>query len=117
MFTNSNAKYIIEVSIRSDLTGNDLTKVTRYMKGEGDEGWIDFDFRDINVTPGKTYYIVCKTWDSSTSRSYCYSWFYAWHKEGKEGPYSRGEVYISHDYGDSWNAIPDDDFCFITYGK
>ena len=117
LFTTTDAKTEIEVSIKESLTGDDLVAMQRQMKGEGDEEWIEFDFDDISVTPGKTYYIICKTQDKGTSHSYCYCWYFAWKEEGRRGPYQYGKAYFSTNQGENWNAIPDDDFCFITYGR
>jgi len=72
-------------------------------------GWVEFDFRDIVVSPEKTYYIV---WDplGATDEFNTFYWFY---EDGN--PYGRGSMWnFSEDW--NWNNQRSLDFCFITYG-
>ncbi|HEX08531.1 MAG TPA: hypothetical protein ENG38_01815, partial [Thermoplasmatales archaeon] len=65
----------ITVSIRKDLYGSDLVsmslskdKVSKYA------AWVEFDFPDISVTSGSTYYIVVHT--SGGDEKHYYNWRY-----------------------------------------
>jgi PKD repeat protein len=106
----------ITVSIRDKLTGPDLvtqtinTSVVTITKS-GD--WVLFDFEDLSVTPGNTYYIVCSVDAGSPSNAYC--WLFA-----NNDTYSRGEAWFQSDENDSWVHWPSGsmypvDFCFKTY--
>ena len=105
----------ITLSIRSDLTGSDLTSVTI----DGSQvyeysNWIEFDFNDIDITIGEMYYIVCRTTGGSVTNYYCCLF-------QVNNPYAGGEVWGSLNSGSSWDIIeypgyPDPDGCFITYG-
>lgn len=105
----------IILSIRSALTGSDLTSVTidgSQVYGYGN--WIDFDFIDIDVVTGEMYYIVCRTTSGSAINYYCCLF-------QTNNPYSGGEVWGSLNSGTSWQIIeypgyPDPDGCFKTYG-
>ena len=97
----------ITLSIRDDLNSDDLIWETK-SSGEIPAGpsWVDFDFPDISVTPGNTYYIVCEKEND---------WAYLW--RWSDDIYSSGEVFISSN-GYDWEtfSIPLD-FCFVTWGK
>ena len=104
----------LRISIRSNLTGSDLT--SKYLSGgliSTNKTWVEFDFPAISVTPGGTYYIV---WDpvgvpDSHNNSY---WCV-----GANNPYANGSAWKF--LGLLWEIhnpveTPDPDFCFKTYG-
>jgi hypothetical protein len=107
----------LTISVRSTLTGPDLT--SKYLSAVSiptnitNRAWIEFDFPDIPVTPGSTYYIV---WDpvgvpDSHNNSY---WCV-----GTGNPYVNGLAWKN--LGSVWEVhnstlSPDPDFCFKTYG-
>lgn len=107
----------IIISIRDSLSGSDLTSVSidgslvsEYSK------WIEFNFPDINVTPGNKYYIVCRSSGGSIINYYCAVF-------DIDNPYGGGEAWGSIDYGANWELIedyypeyPEPDACFKTYG-
>jgi len=107
----------ITVYIRDNLTGMNLAQSSVLIK-PGNEykpvlNWTTFDFDDISVTPGKTYYVVCQTIYSNTS---LYGWSYA----GAEypDPYPNGEAYGSKNNGVTWINLNGyvNDYSFVTYG-
>jgi hypothetical protein len=109
----------LKISIRSELEGNDLTEIVlddseirQYFV------WYDFDFKDILVNPGETYFIVWEQqgFGDEENKNWIY-WGY-----GVETSYANGLAFdldngIWHvHYG--WSGyISDLDFCFTTYGK
>jgi hypothetical protein len=100
----------ITVSIRETLDGPDLTSVERTISGEGWETmWTGFDLPDIEVTPGKKYYIV---YGSDMP-----GWGTGW-AVGGDDPYPAGAFYTSGDGGQTWEQRDDysADACFVTYG-
>lgn len=115
LFTNE-AYDTLKVSIRKSLDNKDLTNVTKMLKYTTDEGWIEFDFKEIAVTVGDTYYIVCMSLNNTILPN-CYYWNFAWGDGVIPGPYQYGCSYYTNDRY-TWSNISsyDDDFCFITYG-
>ena len=95
----------LHLSIRDNLTGNNLTEssLAIYDLGGGKWSWYTFDFDDIDITIGETYLIVCK------GRG---DWSYKW-KWKLGNPYVSGEAFHSWD-GIEWNAY-DADCCFVTW--
>jgi len=89
--------------------------------------WIEFDFDDIPVTVGQTYYMICYTDNISDN-------WYAWAAHNDSESYPRGCAWVSIDDGDTWineseiisnpaggmkPLLEDDvtsDMCFKTYG-
>lgn len=67
--------------------------------------WITFDFQDIEVTPGKIYYIMIRDVED---------WAHYW-KCGKGNCYPLGRSYWSLD-GDEWHA-DGPDCCFVSWSK
>jgi hypothetical protein len=118
--------YPLKVSIRKDLSGDDLTSVTNIvpmndMEDNSGEKWTTFDFPDIQVNPGETYYIICSHTERSIAQSY---WFYGDpdypdYPNPAEDPYPNGQAFKSEDFGLTWitHTIYADDFCFVSYGK
>jgi hypothetical protein len=107
----------ITVSIRKNMAGPDLIE-SSVLIGPMDLwrpilNWTTFDFPDIQVTPGETYYIVCHAIYSDDS---LYGWAYA--GASYDDPYSNGQAYISNNHGSSWTAHNKvHDFSFVTYGS
>ncbi len=110
---HGNVNYI-RVSIRDSLHGKDLTSVSKSpdeIPTEASE-WIEFDFDDIPVTPGKTYYIVYSTSGGDNKENY----YVLEHSTGDV--YDKGDGWIGWSYGTRWEIWnPKFDFCFETYGR
>ena len=99
----------IHLTIRNSLYGNDLTlksisdnKITTSSLPD----WIEFDFPDIDVIPGETYYIVC-IWEGSElgpklGISYTNN-------------YPKGELWHQNK-GGHWNKNDEQDIAFRTFG-
>jgi hypothetical protein len=106
----------IEISIRSELSGPDLTSII--VLGNNISGfqehWADFDFPDISVESDKTYYIIWSTIDTNSTN------YFAW-GYGDNNPYDNGDAYIyspalGWQINEGTANHPDIDFCFRTYG-
>lgn len=100
----------IKISIRDDLEGDDLTDI--YVNGgELSYGsqWYEFDFTDINLTPGETYYIMFNADHREMEEVHYIAWWY-----GNNDPYKNGSAF---QYWQDWSLIDLQDFCFKTYGK
>ena len=86
-------------------TGNDFP---------GTRKWFTFDFEDLIVEPGRTYYIVCLS--DVLSFDYGYYWFAV-----NNNPYPRGDAWYSI-FGYEWFPLddppehPKTDCVFKTYG-
>jgi hypothetical protein len=107
---NSTATYDFTLAIKGDLLGPDLTKLS-LPPGEfvtENFSWVEFDFDDISVIPGNTYYIVASTDDEVDN-------WYAWGAQLSD-VYSNGSVWWSENDGSSWEEDPDADLTFKTYG-
>ena len=100
------------VSIRESLTGPDLTsiEVPKDAIPETTPEWIIADFQDLQVTPGQSYYLVCRTIQGAYPGE-----LYAWWRT-PDTNYPNGTAYHSVDSGASWYT-GDDDFLFQTYGQ
>jgi hypothetical protein len=109
----------ITLSIREELTGEDLTIYS--LKGSdiigSDQIWVEFDIPDIEVTPEHTYYIVCRA--LAATRENCFAWYI-----GKDEQYPRGGPYESRDAGNTWVDLLNYDYqyenidlCFRTFGR
>jgi hypothetical protein len=94
---NDSANYPFELSIREDLTGNNL--VEKIINPPAfvieDYSWVEFDFEDIFVNIGNTYYIVCKTINSSGN-------WYLWAAHNDSLSYPNGCAWVSTDEGNTW---------------
>jgi hypothetical protein len=101
------------VSIRDSLTGQDLTsiEISQDSIPENNPDWIMADFSDIHVTPGQSYYLVCRTIGGSYNPDELYAWW-----RTPDTNYPNGTAYHSMDNGTSW-FTNDDDFLFQTYGR
>lgn len=99
------------VSIRDNLTGEDLTSVAKIIhtedEGYNDRFWIEFLFdSSISLIPDQTYYIVLKS-------SYTGEGYQGWeHSSGDL--YKRGDKWVNL-HGDEWTISLFSDFTFITY--
>lgn len=98
--------YDLEFSVRDNLNGADLLKITK-SGSQVIDGWNEFDFSDIEVQVDKTYYLVCEG-DGGHGEEPIYCWF-----NNPSNPYDRGMVHIFN-YG-SWHNVYSNDCCFKTY--
>ena len=110
----NNVFYELTVSIREKLDGSDLTQITLAPEGHLTYAkWIEFDFPDIVITPGVTYYIVCSAYEGSpVGRMKCYGWGFCLENDS----YPNGNVFNNNvDNNFSWGETSGD-LCFRTYG-
>ena len=105
----------LRISIRNDLNNSDIACIYidgSEIKEENKSLWIDFDFSDLEVTVGKTYYIV---WEQDGGNpNNLIKWRY-----GENNPYANGKAWQNSGWGE-WEELeihrhPDPDFCFKTY--
>ncbi|VVB61954.1 Uncharacterised protein [uncultured archaeon] len=100
----------IVLSIRSALTGSDLVSISKPASQiPTTSSWVEFDFSNILITPGSTYYLVLKT--SGGNFMNFYYWGY-----GSGTPYTNGMRWSSFIGGIIWTQFPKFDFCFKIYG-
>ncbi len=101
--------------IREDLTGENLAVASvsaddiPIVENITDFAWIEFDFDNILVTVGQTYYMVSYTVNETDN-------FHAW-GANRSNLYPNGIVYYSIDDGETWENESDADMCFKTYGR
>lgn len=99
--------------IRSTLDGSNLASVSNgvYSFPSG-SNWVEFDFSDISIVTGQTYYIVCTPDGDHHDVDNYLMWSY-----GHPDPYDRGDAWK---YDDDWEKLAPGgtpyDFCFKTYG-
>ncbi len=95
------------VSIRKELDSENLTQaiVSASEIPYDDPEWIEFDFDDIDISVGETYYMVASTSGGIYGLSI-----------GENNPYSNGSFYYCVNWGE-WGNVDDLDFCFKTYGR
>ncbi|MBN1861986.1 MAG: hypothetical protein JW840_11075 [Candidatus Thermoplasmatota archaeon] len=117
MAVNSSATQPCVVAIRDNLTEDDLTAISlepsefpvvNATPTQEQLAWIDFDFQDLWVIPGQTYYIVVYTTNITGN-------FY-WIAGNGSNIYLNGTVLLSVDDGNTWTEFTDADGCFKTYG-
>jgi hypothetical protein len=118
MARNASTSHPCVLAIRDNLTGENLAivsvapdefPVVNETPTEEQLAWIDFNFDDIWVTPGQTYYIVVYTTNITEN--------YYWISGNGTNIYPNGSVMLSIDDGKTWMDIfPDADGCFKTYG-
>ncbi len=106
------------LAVRDNLTGVNLTlisvepsefPVVNNTPVENQLAWIDFNFDDIWVTPGQTYYLVIYTTNITEN--------YYWISGNGTNIYQNGSVLCSIDDGKTWmDLFPNADGCFKTYG-
>jgi len=103
--------YPYTLSIRKDLKGEDI--VSYSVNAEDiptlfDFEWIEFDFENIPVKIGQTYYLVSRTMKAKDN---CFAWGGSLYN-----PYPNGISYVSDDESQSWEELDYGDMCFRTYG-
>ncbi|MEM0466892.1 MAG: hypothetical protein QXX20_04770 [Candidatus Thermoplasmatota archaeon] len=115
LFDNGAPQNSLKVSIRSSLSGLDLTSTIVQPGDLNEPTWITFDFNDIQVEPLKTYYIVFKPIGAVDINN-----LYAWGMNNANG-YTYGSIFTSHnDYlgKKGWiSEFLNKDLCFQTYGR
>jgi len=114
------AKCPLTVSIKKDLYEDELTSVTI----EADQiinalgGLVvEFDFEDITVTTGETYYIVCKV--EAVEGIEWEPYHFRGDEIDDEDFYKNGKLFSSFDSGLTWDIYDDGsdyDLVFVTYG-
>jgi hypothetical protein len=131
---NSTASYPYVLAIREELTEENIVETSLNPEEFVIENysWLEFDFEDIWVTVGQTYYIVCYTENVTDN-------WYAWAANNDSESYPYGCAWVSLDDGDTWtndsvsasneeawtpdngvaplnNDDNESDMCFKTYG-
>lgn len=131
---NSTASHPYVLAIREELTEENIVETSINPEEFVIENftWLEFDFEDILVTVGQTYYIVCYTENITDN-------WYAWAANNDSESYPYGCAWVSIDDGDTWTneSIPasneeswnpdngvaplnnddsESDMCFKTYG-
>jgi hypothetical protein len=99
----------VHLYIRDNLSGDNLAEISRSIPplGYSKTAWSKFDFQDLEVIPGNTYYIVCEKIDPG--------WGYSWKGSGSDDSYPSGSFFVSND-GNSWHTELNDG-SFVTWGK
>ena len=123
---NSNVIGPLHVSIRSNLTGEDLTEISTMPQQISCHMipvipkplWTKYDFPDITVIPSQEYYIVCR-FDTDSIGTWLYAGMDYSHDPDYDGDsYTNGTAYYSRNSGRTWSECSDiHDFCFVTYGE
>jgi len=107
--------YPIKLTIRKELDGENLSSrivVPDGLANMSTSKLLTFDFPDIDVTPGETYYIVCSSLAEKDEHGSSYEIL------GNNNCYESGNLYISYNGGERWRLdLEEWDICFITYGK
>jgi hypothetical protein len=114
LYKSGNPSYTDIIFTIKDSQSEDNLAIVEKSVGEISTGWIELDFEDLNVKPGKTYYIVCKPigdWNND------YGNLIRWGA-------CLGNLYFSGSPWDIhegiWRIIGHDvyeiDYCFKTYG-
>jgi len=95
---NSTATYPYVLAVREELTGDDMTLISVDPEDVVTEnfGWVEFDFDDVMMTIGQTYYIVSYTENVTDN-------FYAWGANNESDSYPFGCAWMSIDDGDTWS--------------
>jgi hypothetical protein len=95
----------LQIYIRDSLSGDNLAESSLAIPEleYNQYAWYTFDFEDLYITPGNTYYIVCEEE---------MDWPYVWRWK-EDNPYPLGEVYYF--YHDEWHS-DSADCCFVTWG-
>ena len=105
------------ISIRKTKTSEDLTTI--YIESEDiaeEPGgtWVEFDFQDVLIDPGATYYIIWKPYGADAF----YNTFYWGLKD--DNPYEQGTAweFLQNEWEKLEPDLPkgDPDFCFKQYG-
>jgi hypothetical protein len=95
---NVTASSPLVVGIRDNLTHGNLVEISipPGAFNTGNFSWVECNFNDIWVTPGKTYYIVTKTKNVTDN-------LYVWAANNNSNAYPNGCAWVSIDNGSSWN--------------
>lgn len=94
---NSTATYPLNISIREELTEEDLTSIEIDPSSVPTESydWVEIDFDDVAITAGETYYVVAFTQNITDN-------FYAWGANNISESYPYGCAWFSLDEGGNW---------------
>ncbi len=109
----------IDAGIKSNLSSSEWLRYKKLTDNDIPylQNWVEIDFEDLTVTPGKAYYI-CLLPNEVAATEYRYvAWFFANDPDGTL--YGRGGGNRSTDGGDWVEPKPFGlpiDFCFATYG-
>lgn len=120
MARNATTLYPCWLAVRENLTTENLAIISvepnkfPLVNGTPTEeqlAWVEFDFKDIKITPGHTYYLVMYTSNITEN--------YYWISGNGTDVYKNGTVYLSTDDGATWSEFPGGgaDACFKTYGR
>jgi len=104
----------LEISIRSDLYGEDLAWMSFPPNVvPSAKIWLEVNFEDIKVNPGNTYFIVCYTSGGDALD------YYDWRNSYDEDTYPKGDAWVyGYEGKEYWfKFTPPFDFCFRTYGR
>jgi hypothetical protein len=89
--------YPLVVGIRDNLTHQNLVETQLGPDHfTGNLTWTEFDFEDLWVNPGQTYYIVSSTKNATDN-------YYGWAANNHSDSYPNGVAYFSIDNGSSWH--------------
>jgi len=117
MARNASTSYPCVLAVRDNLTGENLAiisvgpnefPVVNGTPTEDQLAWINFNFNDIWVIPGQTYYLVVYTANITEN--------YYWIAGNGTNIYPNGTVMLSIDDGKTWSEFTNADGCFKTYG-
>jgi hypothetical protein len=117
MARNASTSEPCVLAIRDNLTNPDLSTVyiepsafpvVNGTPTEDQLAWIEFNFSDLWVTPGQTYYLVVYTANITDN--------YYWISGNGTNIYPNGTVYLSMNDGQNWTELVGADGCFKTYG-
>ena len=115
-FSHCQVNFEVTVSIREDLGGEDLTQLSLVPDiSQGNQVWVEYDFEDISVIPGNTYYIVCSATEGSPDeggRLMTYGWSFS---EDSSSYPDGGSYTMGLATGFVWSSGTYD-CCFRTYG-
>jgi len=108
------ASYPYVLVIRDNLTGENIAMVSvnpSEIPVYPDHEWIEFDFDDVLVNTGQTYYMISYTANVAEN-------LYSWGEVMYNG-YPNGTAFSSNDNGVTWeHPYPFvADMCFKTYGR
>ncbi len=95
---NSTTTYPYVVGIKDNLIHENLREITVPASEiiTSNYSWVVFDFEDIWVIPGQTYFIVSSTTNATDN-------WYAWAANNQSEAYPNGCAWVSLDNGSSWN--------------
>lgn len=108
---NITTTYDYTVVIRESPNGADLTMVSVPAEQITTDNfsWIEFDFPDIAVAPGNSYYLISYTENVTDN-------FYGWGLTLTD-TYPNGTVFYTVNDGVNWTEESDGDMTFKTYGR